>query len=67
MAFENGLHLKLKSELRAALVEEAKKQGVSAVRLAAKILDEHFKTTNSVNGENNVQNNNGRKISIPID
>lgn len=67
MAFENGLHLKLKSELRAALVEEAKKQGVSAVRLAAKILDEHFKTTNSVNGENNAQNNNGRKISIPID
>jgi len=67
MAFENGLHLKLKSELRAALVEEAKKQGVSAVRLAAKILDEHFKKTNSVNGENNVQNNNGRKISIPID
>lgn len=67
MAFENGLHLKLKSELRAALVEEAKKQGVSAVRLAAKILDEYFKITNSVNGEINVQNNNGRKISIPID
>lgn len=67
MAFENGLHLKLKSELRTALVEEAKKQGVSAVRLAAKILEEHFKTTNSVNGENNAQNNNGRKISIPID
>ncbi|PXW21000.1 hypothetical protein [Pantoea sp. JKS000250] len=61
MAFENGLHLKLKSELRNALVEEAKKQGVSAVRLAAKILDEHFKSTNSANGDHNAQNPNGTK------
>lgn len=61
MAYENGLHLKLKSELRNALVEEAKKQGVPAVRLAAKILDEHFKLSNSANGDQNAQNENGSK------
>ena len=61
MAYENGLHLKLKSELRNALVEEAKKQGVSAVRLAAKILNEHFQLTNSANGDQNAQNENGSK------
>ncbi|TPV30159.1 hypothetical protein [Pantoea anthophila] len=59
MAYENGLHIKLKSELRNALVEEANKQGISAVRLAAKILDEHFKLTNSANGDQNAQIPNG--------
>ncbi|MFK3875892.1 hypothetical protein [Pantoea agglomerans] len=50
-AFENGMNLKLKSEVRLALLDEANRQGTSMARLAAKILQEHL--INSNNGENN--------------
>lgn len=60
MAFESGMNLKMKSELRKALFAEATRQGISPPKLITKLLEaELLKPT--LNGEPNVTKENGRE------
>lgn len=62
MAFETGMNLKMKAELRKALFAEATRQGISPPKLITKLLEaELLKTT--LNGESNAQNENGPEQS----
>lgn len=58
MAFESGMNLKMKAELRKALFTEATRLGISPPKLITKLLEaELLKQT--LNGEPNEKNENG--------
>lgn len=60
MAFESGMNLKMKAELRKALFAEATRQGISPPKLITKLLEaELLKPT--LNGEPDESNENGSK------
>ncbi|WP_159377475.1 hypothetical protein [Pantoea dispersa] len=61
-AFEHGMNLKLKSEVRLALLDEANRQGISMARLAARILQGYL-----INSDNGVNNPNGKEATTSTD
>lgn len=59
MSFHTAMSLKLSTKVREAVYAEASRQGISPPRLIAKLLEAQLIT--SLNGEPNVQNENGSK------
>ena len=58
MAFEAGMNLKMKAELRKALFAEATRQGISPPKLITKLLEAELLNP-TLNGEFNATNANG--------
>ncbi|MBZ7458986.1 MULTISPECIES: hypothetical protein [Enterobacterales] len=58
MAFESGMNLKMKAELRKALFAEATRQGISPPKLITKLLEAELLNP-TLNGELNESKDNG--------